>query len=93
MGGLPLGAIIFPLTTPSRCLDMAVGLTCMHLVAGTRVCKGCTEKYVCNSYASLGVAETACFVFVTVSRYTVNDVLIQCGTKYPLVLFFLENLQ
>ena len=44
----------------------------MHLVPGTRVCKDCTEKYVCNSDTSLRVAETAGSVFVTVSRYTVN---------------------
>ena len=49
----------------------------MHLVPGTRDCKGCTEKYVCNSVASLGVAETAGFVFVTVFRYTVNNFLVQ----------------
>ena len=80
MGGLPLGAILFPLATPFRHLDMAVGWTCMHLVPGTRVCKGCTEKNVCNSDASLGVAETAGSVFVTVSRYTVNNFF--CPMRY-----------
>ena len=49
----------------------------MHLVPCTRVCKACTEKYVCNSDASLGVAEIAGSVFVTVSRYTVNNFCVQ----------------
>ena len=71
-GGLPLGAILFPLATSSHRLDMAVGWTYMYLVPGNRVCKDCTEKNVCKSDASLGVAETACYVFVTVSRYAVN---------------------